>query len=167
MDTRLNFYGNTLGARISQQIHAAAAVVVGSTLPHTTQELVRIRASQLNGSSFCTDIHFKDSLHNSETLLRLTLIAAWREASVFTDAERAALELAEHGTRLGISTGGVSDDVWATARRHYDEDQLAALVSQIALINTFNRTNVITRQRAGNEDLVAVHERENPAAQPN
>jgi len=165
MDARLNFYGNTLGARFSQQIHAAAAVVVGSTLPHTTQKLVRIRASQINGSSFCTDIHFKDSLRSGETLLRLTLIATWREASVFTDAERLALELAERGTRLGTSTGGVSDDVWAMARKHYDEDELSALVSQIALINTFNRINVITRQRAGNDDLVTLHERENPTAQ--
>ena len=166
MDARLNFYGNTLGARFSQQIHAAAAVVVGSTLPHTTQKLVRIRASQINGSSFCTDIHFKDSLRSGETLLRLTLIATWREASVFTDAERLALELAERGTRLGTSTGGVSDDVWAMARKHYDEDELSALVSQIALINTFNRINVITRQRAGNDDLVTLHERENLTAQP-
>src|ERR1700759_758406 len=103
MDARLNFYGNTLGARISQQIHAAAAVVVGSTLPHTTQKLVRIRASQINGSSFCTDIPFKDSLRSGETLRRRTRTATWREGWVSTDSDPLALELAERGTRLDSS----------------------------------------------------------------
>jgi alkylhydroperoxidase family enzyme len=97
--------------------------------------------------------------------LRLNLIAAWREATVFSDAERAALALTEQGTRLGRSKVGESDDVWATARRHYDDDQLAALVSQIALINTFNRLNAITRQPAGHDELVMLHERENPSGQ--
>ena len=165
MDARLNFYGNALGVRFSHQIHAAAAVVADSMLPHSTQELVRIRASQINGSSFCTDIHSKDSARAGETPLRLNLIAAWREATVFSDAERAALALTEQGTRLGRSKFGESDDVWATARRHYDDDQLAALVSQIALINTFNRLNAITRQSAGHDELVMLHERENPSDQ--
>ena len=165
MDARLNFYGNTLGARFSHQIHAAAAVVADSILPHSTQELVRIRASQINGSSFCTDIHSRDSARAGETPLRLNLIAAWREATVFSDAERAALALTEQGTRLGRSKVRESDDVWATARRHYDDDQLAALVSQIALINTFNRLNAITRQPAGHDELVMLHERENPSGQ--
>ena len=74
---------------------------------------------------------------------------AWREARVFTEAERAALELAEQGTRIADAAGGVSDEVWANAARHYDEDQLAALVSLIALINAFNRGNVILQQPAG------------------
>jgi AhpD family alkylhydroperoxidase len=165
MDARLNFYGNTLGVKFSQQIHAAAAVVTNSMLAHSTQELVRIRASQINGSSFCTDIHSKDSARTGETPLRLSLIASWREATVFTDAERAALELTEQGTRLGCSVGGVSEDVWANACSHYDDDQLAALVSQIALINSFNRLNVITGQPAGHDELVKLHDRENPSGQ--
>jgi AhpD family alkylhydroperoxidase len=162
MGVRLNFYGNTLGARFSRNIHAAASVVTGSTLPHSTQELVRIRASQINGSSFCTDIHSKDAMRGGEVLARINLIATWREASVFTDSERLALELTELSTRLGNSVRNVPDDVWTHARGHYDEDQLAALVAQIALINTFNRINVITGQPAGNDDLVKLHERENP-----
>ena len=80
---------------------------------------------------------------------RLHLVAAWREATVFTDAERAALELAEQGTRIADAAGGVPDEVWANAAKHYDEDQLAALVSLIALINAFNRLNVIVQQPAG------------------
>ena len=68
---------------------------------------------------------------------------------MFTEAERAALELAEEGTRIADAAGGVSDEAWANAAKHYDEDQLAALVSLIALINTYNRMNVITQQPAG------------------
>jgi alkylhydroperoxidase family enzyme len=81
--------------------------------------------------------------------VRLNLIATWREATVFTDAERAALELAEQGSRIADAAGGVTDEAWASAAKHYDEDQLAALVSLIALINAYNRLNVITQQPAG------------------
>jgi alkylhydroperoxidase family enzyme len=84
-----------------------------------------------------------------ETSTRLNLVAAWREAKVFTDAERAALELTEQGTRIADAAGGVTDEAWANAAKHYDEDQLAALVSVIALINAFNRGNVIVQQPAG------------------
>src|SRR5919106_6068492 len=88
-------------------------------------------------------------LHAGETSTRLNLVAAWREATVFTDAERAALELAEQGTRIADAAGGVTDEAWANAARHYDEDQLAALVSLIAVINAYNRINVINQQPAG------------------
>ena len=81
--------------------------------------------------------------------MRLNLVAVWREATVFTEAERAALELTEQGTRVADAAGGVTDEAWANAAKHYDEDQLGALVSLIALINTYNRINVITRQPAG------------------
>jgi alkylhydroperoxidase family enzyme len=93
-------------------------------------------------------MHTKDAAHAGESQVRLNLVAAWREATVFTEAERAALALTEQGTRIADSAG-VSDDVWANAAKHYDEDQLAALVCLIALINTYNRLNVITRQPAG------------------
>ncbi len=76
-------------------------------------------------------------------------IAAWREAKVFTDAERAALELTEQGTRIADAAGSVTDEAWANAAKHYDDDQLAALVSLIAGINAYNRMNVITQQPAG------------------
>jgi alkylhydroperoxidase family enzyme len=73
----------------------------------------------------------------------------WREAKVFTEAERAALELAEQGTRIADAAGGVTDEAWANAAKHYDDDQLVALVAVIALINAYNRMNVIIRQPAG------------------
>ena len=82
-------------------------------------------------------------------LFRSNLVAAWREATVFSDAERAALELTEDGTRIADSAGGVSDDVWANASKYYDEEQLMALVSLIALINSFNRMNVMLTMPAG------------------
>jgi AhpD family alkylhydroperoxidase len=149
MDARLDLYGNRVSAKFAKHINSAGAVVTGSPLPAATQELVKIRASQINGCAACTDMHTKDAEHAGETRVRLNLIAAWREATVFTEAERAALELAEQGTRIADAAGGVTDDAWAHAAKHYEEDQLAALVSLIALINAYNRMNVIIRQPAG------------------
>jgi alkylhydroperoxidase family enzyme len=94
-------------------------------------------------------MHTKDAAHAGETSIRLNMVAAWRDATVFSDAERAALELTEQGTRLADGAGGVSDEVWANAAKHYDDDQLAALVSLIAVINAYNRLNVIVRLPAG------------------
>jgi AhpD family alkylhydroperoxidase len=157
-EVRLHFYQTTVGAEFSAQVHAAAAVVVGSSLPRSTQQLIRIRASQINDSGFCVDIHLKDAIRVGETVSRLNLIAAWRDSTVFTDAERVALELTEQGTRLA----GISDEVWAEVCRCYDEDQRAALIAQIALINTFNRMNVITNQPVGDRELVRLHEKSRP-----
>ncbi|OAH13049.1 carboxymuconolactone decarboxylase family protein [Streptomyces jeddahensis] len=149
MDARLNLFGNPVGGKVLRYINSAGKEVSGSTLPAATQELVKIRASQINGCGFCTDMHTKDAAHAGETSTRLNLIAAWREATVFTDAERAALELTEQGTRIADAAGGVTDEAWANAAKHYDEDQLTALVSLIALINAYNRLNVIVQQPAG------------------
>ncbi|MFF0788089.1 carboxymuconolactone decarboxylase family protein [Streptomyces spiralis] len=149
MEARINLFGNDVANKFLRYINSAGKVLSDSTLPHATQELVKIRASQINGCGFCTDMHTKDALHTGETTQRLLLVAAWREAKVFTDAERAALELVEQGTRIADAAGGVSDEVWGNAAKHYDEDQLAALVSLIALINAYNRVNVIVQQPAG------------------
>ena len=149
MDPRLTYYGSTVAAQFAKRLNATGAVVTDSDLPSGTQELVKIRASQINGCAGCLDMHTKDALHAGESQQRLNMIAAWRETKLFTEAERAALELTEQGTRIADSAGGVSDEVWANAAKHYDEDQLAALVCLIALINTYNRLNVITRQPAG------------------
>ncbi|MEU7312711.1 carboxymuconolactone decarboxylase family protein [Streptomyces sp. NPDC007083] len=149
MEARLNLFESPLLSRFLKHIVAAGKVVEDSTLPTTTQELVKIRASQINGCGFCTDMHTKEAAHAGETSTRLHLVAVWREATVFTAAERAALELAEQGTRIADAAGGVTDEAWAAAAEHYDEEQLAALVSLIALINAFNRGNVIVQQPAG------------------
>ncbi|NKR42336.1 carboxymuconolactone decarboxylase family protein [Prescottella equi] len=149
MNARLDFFGNATAVKFAKYINAAGKVIGDSTLPATTQELVKIRASQINGCGFCTDMHTKDAAHAGETSLRLNLIAAWREATVFTDAERAALELTEQGTRIADAAGGVPEDVWTNATKYFDEDQLAALVGLIALINSYNRMNVIAATPAG------------------
>ncbi|QPP08546.1 carboxymuconolactone decarboxylase family protein [Streptomyces bathyalis] len=149
MDARLDLFGNQYAAKILKHIAAVSKVLSDSTLPPATQELVKLRASQINGCGFCTDMHTKDAMAAGETTVRLNLVAAWREATVFTDAERAALELAEQGTRIADAAGGVTDEAWANAVKHYDEDQLAALVFAIALINTFNRVNVMVQMPAG------------------
>ena len=149
MDARLNAFGNPIAGTFLKHLVSAGQVVSDSALPAATQELVKIRASQINGCGFCTDMHTKEALAAGESQVRLNLVATWREATVFTEAERAALELTEQGTRIADAAGGVPDEVWANAAQHYDEDQLAALVSLIALINAFNRLNVIIRQPAG------------------
>ncbi|GCD99188.1 carboxymuconolactone decarboxylase family protein [Embleya hyalina] len=150
MNARLDYFGNSLGGKVLKHLNSANQVLSNSTLPGTTQELVKIRASQINGCGFCTDMHTKDAAHAGETQQRLNLVATWREATVFTDAERAALELTEQGTRVADAAGGVTDAAWANAAEHFDEDQLAALISLIAVINAYNRINIINQQPAGN-----------------
>jgi AhpD family alkylhydroperoxidase len=148
MEARLNVFGSPIAGKITKYIVSASKVISDSTLPATTQELVKLRASQINGCGFCTDMHSKDAAAAGETQVRLNLVAAWREAKVFTEAERAALELTEQGTRIADSAG-VSDEAWANAAKHYEEEQLVSLVSLIAIINAANRVNVIVRQPAG------------------
>jgi AhpD family alkylhydroperoxidase len=149
MDARLNIFEDPTTGKALKYLASAGRTAAESTLPVATQELVRLRASQINGCGVCTDMHTKDAAAAGESALRLNLVAAWREATVFTEAERAALELAEQGTRIADAAGGVTDEAWANAAKHYDEEQLAALVSVIAIINAFNRLNVIIQQPAG------------------
>jgi AhpD family alkylhydroperoxidase len=149
MDARLDYFGSPPALKFVKYVNAAGAVLRDSALPAATQELVKLLASQINGCVFCTDMHIKDALHAGDSQQRVNLVAVWREATVFTEAERAALDLAEQGTRIADTAGGVTDEAWVNAARHYDEDQLAALVAVIALINAFNRINVIIRQPAG------------------
>ena len=149
MESRLNYFGNALGAKVLKHINSANKVITDSALPLVIQELVKLRASQINGCGFCTDMHSKDAAHAGETPQRLNLVATWREAKVFCDAERAALELAEQGTRIADAAGGVTDEAWANATKHFDDDQLTALISLIAVINAYTRINVINQQPAG------------------
>jgi AhpD family alkylhydroperoxidase len=149
MEARLNYIGNQAAMKAIKHINAGVAAFSDSGLPAATAELVKIRASQINGCAVCLDMHTKDAAHAGETQLRLNLVAAWREATVFTEAERAALELAEQGTRIADNPGGVTDEAWQNAAKHYDEEQLTALVALIGIINFYNRLNVITRQPAG------------------
>ncbi|MDE3722967.1 carboxymuconolactone decarboxylase family protein [Nocardiopsis sp. N85] len=118
-------------------------------VPKTTLELVNLRASQINGCAVCVHMHSSDLSKAGESNERVFAVAAWRDAPFFTDAERAALALAESVTRVGDSSEQVSDEVWEEVSRHYDEAAVAALVLAIATVNLWNRVNAATRQVAG------------------
>lgn len=151
MEARLNPFAHDTLMTILPHVISAGRAASGA-LPERVAELVNIRASQINGCGACLDMHVKEALHAGETPLRVNLVGAWRETTVFTEQERAALALTEEGTRLADSTG-VSDETWSYAAHHFDESTLGALVAQIALINTFNRFNVITRQQGGHYEV--------------
>ncbi|MEV4116636.1 carboxymuconolactone decarboxylase family protein [Nonomuraea sp. NPDC049695] len=149
MEARFDLMANPLGAKIAKRIYNVSLAIVQSSLPEATQNLVMLRASQINGCGFCVDYHTKDATAAGETADRLHLVAAWYESTVFTDAERAALALTEEGTRIADTRHPVSDETWNQVREHYDDDQIAALVSLIAMINANNRLNVIVRNPGG------------------
>lgn len=124
-------------------------------LPHPIQELVRLRASQINGCGFCVDMHAHDARAHGETDERLFSVAAWREAPWYSDAERAALALTEAVTRLSDREDPVPDDVWDAAAAQFDDRALATLLTTIATINAWNRLSVATRQIAGSRRKAA------------
>jgi AhpD family alkylhydroperoxidase len=125
--------------------------VQSAGVPARTLELVHIRASQINGCGVCLVQHPRLAKRHGETDERIWAIAGWRDAPYFDQAERAALALAEAITRLGDRSDAVPDDLWDEAASHYDEQQLAALVMSISLVNLWNRINTATRQVAGQE----------------
>jgi AhpD family alkylhydroperoxidase len=131
-----------------QAVQAMAESARKGGVPDSTLELVHLRVSQINGCSFCVDMGGRNG-QTDEALRKLFVVAAWRDAPYFTDAERAALALAEAVTRLADRPDPVPDEIWDEAARHFDERQLAAIILWIATTNVFNRINVTTRQVAG------------------
>jgi AhpD family alkylhydroperoxidase len=118
-------------------------------LPTITADLVHLRAAQINGCGYCVDMHSRDLKKTGETDERIFSVAAWREAPYYTEAERAALALAEAATRLSDRPDPVPDEVFEEAARHYDEPTLSALIIDIALTNFWNRLTVTVKQPAG------------------
>jgi AhpD family alkylhydroperoxidase len=118
-------------------------------VPETTLELVHLRASQVNGCGVCVVSGSESARKNGVTDEQVFAVAAWRDTPYFSDAERAALALAESVTRLSDRADPVPDDVWAEAAEHYDEQGMASLLLAIATTNVFNRLNAATRQVAG------------------
>ncbi|NUU24030.1 MAG: carboxymuconolactone decarboxylase family protein [Streptomycetaceae bacterium] len=149
MGPRFDLMSNELGAKIGKRFYNVSLAIEQSTLPKATQNLVMTRASQINGCGYCLDFHTKEAAAAGETAVRLALVAGWRESTVFTEAEQAALALAEEGTRLADAHHGVSDETWELVRKHYDDDQVAALVYQVAMINAANRLGVMVRTTGG------------------
>ena len=126
-----------------QALHKATE---GVGLPESTIHLVEVRASQINGCGACLDIHAHQLKRAGESDERIFSVAAWRDTPYFTDAERAALALAEAVTRLSDRADAVPDEIWEEAARHYDERALSALLITLGGINVWNRLNVAIRQ---------------------
>jgi len=145
MEQRLDFYKAN-----PQAIKAMLALeerIGKSSIEKSLAELVRLRASQINGCAFCVDMHTTDARKGGETERRLATVVTWRETPFFTERERAALEWTEAVTL--VSETHVPDAIWDEAARHYSEEELAVLLLSIATTNVFNRLNVPTRQVAG------------------
>ncbi|HEY7177247.1 MAG TPA: carboxymuconolactone decarboxylase family protein [Micromonosporaceae bacterium] len=153
MEPRFNLLDSPTAAKVAKRFYNASMALEQSTLPRALQELVALRASQINGCGWCVDIHTKEAAAAGVTPLRLNLVAAWRHSSVFTEAERAALALAEEGTRIADAYPGVSDETWTELRKHYDDDQLGALVCLVAMINAATRMSVILHNEGGSYEL--------------
>ena len=147
MEARMTNPAKVLGAM--EPFQALFKAVYAGGVDPATLELVHLRTSQINGCSACVDSGARSARKAGETEERLATVAAWREAPYFSDAERAALALAEAATRLADRPDPVPDEVWDAAAAHYDEKGLAAIVFMIALTNLFNRVNATTRQVAG------------------
>jgi AhpD family alkylhydroperoxidase len=118
-------------------------------VPRSTMELAHLRVSQINGCSPCVYSGAISAKKAGESDERLFAVAAWRETDLFSDAERAALALAESMTRLADRPDPVSDEVWNEAAKHFDEKQMAGLLLWVATTNLFNRLNATTKQPAG------------------
>jgi AhpD family alkylhydroperoxidase len=132
-----------------QALQALAASTKHAGLPETTLLLVTLRASQINGCSVCVDMHSREMRAAGEPDERILTVSAWRETPYFTSAERAVLALTESATRLADRPDPVPDSVWDEAARHFNDEQLGALVVAIASINAWNRINATTRQITG------------------
>ena len=121
--------------------------VHGSGLERTLYELVKTRASQINGCAYCLDMHTKDAREEGETEQRLYALNAWREAPFYTERERAALAWTEALTR--ISENDVSDSLYEATRKYFDEEEIVALTMAIIAINGWNRLAISFRTLPG------------------
>ncbi|WP_425548736.1 carboxymuconolactone decarboxylase family protein [Amycolatopsis ultiminotia] len=132
-----------------QALLALGKAAHAGTLPTVTHQLVHLRVSQINGCSVCVDMHARELKEAGEKDERIWAVGAWRESPYFTDAERAALALAECVTRIADRPDPVPDQVWDEAADHYDEQELSSLLLTIAGINVWNRLNGAIRQPVG------------------
>jgi AhpD family alkylhydroperoxidase len=145
MRTRIDF------TRVSPQslkpLFALGAQIEASGLEHSLLELVKMRASQINGCAYCIDMHTKDARAAGETEQRLYLLDAWREAPLYTERERAALAWTEAVTL--VADGHVPDDAYEEASNNFTEDELVSLTLAIIAVNGWNRMNIAFRMEAG------------------
>ena len=148
MEARMKHPVMILPDAMQAMLALTKAARAGGTVPLTTMHLIDLRASQINGCSFCVDMHSRELKESRVPDEKIWGVGAWRESPHFNDAERAALALTEAVTRLSDRPDPVPDAVWEEATRHYDEKALSAILIQIAAINVWNRLNAATRQPA-------------------
>ncbi|MGW7573508.1 carboxymuconolactone decarboxylase family protein [Streptomyces sp. NPDC054765] len=148
MDARMKNPAMVLPEALQPLLDVVKATRQGG-VPEATLELVHLRASQINGCSFCVDGGVKNARKAGVSDDQLFAVAAWREAPYFSDAERAALALTEAATRLADSSDPVPDHIWDAAAGHFDERQLSAIILAIGITNLFNRLNATIKQPAG------------------
>ena len=144
MEPRLNF--TKLAPEPIKALFGIGAYLADCGLEHALLELVKIRASQINGCAYCLDMHTQDARAAGETEQRIYALNAWRETPFFTDRERAALAWTEAVT---LVTGGVPDAVYEGARQHFDEKELADLTWAAVAINGWNRLSISFRAVPG------------------
>jgi AhpD family alkylhydroperoxidase len=146
MKSRIDF--TRVSPQLMRPLFALGAQIEASGLEHTLLELVKMRASQLNGCAYCLDMHSKDARAAGESEQRLYLLEAWRETSLYTERERAALAWTEAVTL--VTDGHVPDEVYADVGRHFTEQELVALTVAVVAVNSWNRLNIAFRMEAGN-----------------
>ncbi len=142
MQTRLDFY--TADPAIMKVLIGVENQLAKGTIDILTKELVRLRASQINGCAFCLDMHVTDALKEGESQRRLATVSAWRETPFFSDRERAALEWTESLTL--VSQNHVPDSVWEAVRPHFTDAELMELTALITSINSWNRFAIAFRK---------------------
>lgn len=136
--------------RATEAVMAMERYVHGAGLDPKLRELIKIRASQLNGCAFCLDMHLTDARAGGEDQRRLDVLSAWREApTFFTAAERAALAFTEAVTRIGDA--GVPDQVWDEVTANFDDKAVVGLLMAISTINVWNRLAVATHEALPNQ----------------
>src|SRR6187397_1629102 len=145
MNSRIEFH-KVSPAAVNAML-ALQNYVNGCGLPHSLLELVKLRASQVNGCAYCIDMHSKDARAAGETEQRLYLLDAWREAPFYTDRERAAFAWTEAVTK--VTDAHVPDAVFEEVREQFNDKELADLTMAIAAINAWNRMAISFRNRPG------------------
>jgi len=145
MEPRLNFYKS--GPEAMKAMAAVEQQIARSGLEKPLMELVRLRASQINGCAYCIDIHTSDARKGGESERRLSLVSVWRETTLFSDRERAALEWAESVTR--VAETHVPDEVWERVRPQFTPEELVDLTLLVSAINAWNRFAIAFRKLPG------------------
>ncbi|MDI7658564.1 carboxymuconolactone decarboxylase family protein [Cronobacter universalis] len=148
MSTRVNHY-QAIPALVNTLINASAALKKSSLTP-TLKQLIDLRASQLNGCAFCVDMHVKEAKMAGERELRLYHLPVWRESPLFSAKEKAALALTEAITHIGAE--GVSEAIYREAREHFSETEIAEIAFAIAIINSWNRLQLVSQMAPGSQD---------------